>query len=116
MVSPATYTNFDFPVSPAYQLKANTRYWIGFISVNQTVIHLAWTDDLSGRVWGRNTSFFKDQFVQTPTTRRHTNSNYRYNHHRGCAHIANGDVRQRPNWRGGDNIGCAAGSLCHGRE
>jgi len=59
MVSPATYTNFDFPVSPAYQLKANTRYWIGFISVNQTVIHLAWTDDLSGPGVGAEYLFFQ---------------------------------------------------------
>ena len=59
MVSPAGYTNFDFPVSPAYQLKANTRYWIGFISVNQTVIHLAWTDDLNGPGVGAEYLFFQ---------------------------------------------------------
>ena len=47
-ISPAGYTNFDFPVSPAFQLKAKTRYWIGFLSVNQTVAHLAWSDDNSG--------------------------------------------------------------------
>ncbi|HTS49771.1 MAG TPA: Ig-like domain-containing protein [Bryobacteraceae bacterium] len=59
MVSPSSYANFDFPVSPVYQLKANTRYWIGFISVNQTVIHLAWTDDLSGTGVGTEYLFFQ---------------------------------------------------------
>ena len=59
MVSPSAYTNFDFPVSPAYSLKANTRYWIGFISVNQTVIGLAWSDQNMGTGVPTEFNFFR---------------------------------------------------------
>ncbi len=58
-IAAAIYTNFDFPVSPAFQLKANTRYWIGFISVNQTVAQLAWSDDNSGTGVPMEYNFFK---------------------------------------------------------
>ena len=68
-ISPATYTNFDFPVSPAFQLKANTRYWIGFISVNQTVAQLAWSDDDSGPGVASEYNFSKGRFTPTPRDR-----------------------------------------------
>lgn len=42
------YANFDLPVSPAYTLSPNTRYWIGFSSNGGGLAGLAWTNDTSG--------------------------------------------------------------------
>ena len=39
---------FDISVSPTYELAPDTRYWIGFSSVDDTVAGLEWTDDSSG--------------------------------------------------------------------